>query len=412
METYALDRRRGRILRTVKTLRGSTTSAVPLLSGNAEDENLANVFDASWLRATQVPSSAGATKGRLRVVDVFSGCGGLSLGVAEAARACGYGTEHALAIDVNADALRIFTSNFPEAVALNEDITEVFAGKFGDALTPRESAIAAKLGLVDFLVGGPPCQGHSSLNNHTRQADPRNSLFLHMARCAEVLRPRFVVIENVPGVVHDKSNVVHLTRIALESLGYQVSMQVLRALEVGVPQARTRFVLIARRANEGSARNLLISKPKHTPRTFAWACADLVDTPSTTVFDSAANHSETNQRRIKYLFDNDLYDLPNEQRPDCHRLKAHSYNAVYGRLKWDQPVPTITRGFGSTGQGRFVHPTRQRSLTPHEAARLQFFPDFFSFSDVKRYSMQIIIGNAVPSKLAYAVGISLLSGVA
>jgi DNA (cytosine-5)-methyltransferase 1 len=82
---------------------------------------------------------------------------------------------------------------------------------------------------------------------------------------------------------------------------------------------------------------------------------------------------------------------------------------MYGRMRYDEPSQTITSGFSSPGQGRYIHPVRPRTLTPHEAARLQFFPDFFDFSMVKyRSSLATMIGNAVPMKLSYAVGLELL----
>ena len=77
-------------------------------------------------------------------------------------------------------------------------------------------------------------------------------------------------------------------------------------------------------------------------------------------------------------------------------------------MYWDRPAQTITRGFGSTGQGRYVHPKLPRTILPHEAARLQFFPDFFSFGQSSRGELQYLIGNAVPPKLAYASVLELL----
>jgi DNA (cytosine-5)-methyltransferase 1 len=129
---------------------------------------------------------------------------------------------------------------------------------------------------------------------------------------------------------------------------------------------------------------------------------------SDAVFDQAAVHSETNKLRIDYLFDHDLHELPDHVRPDCHRLKKHSYNSVYGRMRWDEVAPTITTGFGSTGQGRFVHPLRRRTLTPHEAARIQFIPDFFDFGNSQRRQLQEMIGNAVPPKLSFMLALELL----
>lgn len=144
------------------------------------------------------------------------------------------------------------------------------------------------------------------------------------------------------------------------------------------------------------------------PRSMAWACEDLARESNDKCFSSPSTPSQWNQKRIDYLFDHDIYELPDSQRPDCHRLKKHSYKSVYGRLDWTSPVPTITSGFGSMGQGRFVHPSLRRTLTPHEAARLQFFPDFFRFEGIGRAALQTMIGNAVPSRLSFVIALELL----
>ena len=122
------------------------------------------------------------------------------------------------------------------------------------------------------------------------------------------------------------------------------------------------------------------------------------------------SQSTVNQSRIHYLFENDLYELPNEQRPDCHRLKSHTYPAVYGRMHWNQPSPILTGG-ACCGRGRFVHPLQERTLTPHEAARIQYFPDFFDFSGLTRTGLIQAIGNAVPSRAGYVVALPLLLAV-
>lgn len=102
-----------------------------------------------------------------------------------------------------------------------------------------------------------------------------------------------------------------------------------------------------------------------------------------------------------WLIDEDEYDLPNPMRPKCHHDDSHTYNAMYGRLAWDDPAPTITTGFGSMGQGRFVHPAKPRTITPHEAARPQTLPDFFDLDMTKgRGAWATVIGNAVPPLLS------------
>ncbi len=96
----------------------------------------------------------------------------------------------------------------------------------------------------------------------------------------------------------------------------------------------------------------------------------------------------------------------------CHRDPNHKYKSMYGRLDWDKPAQTITTGFGSPGQGRYLHPSQLRTLTPHEAARLQFFPDWYDFRSVtKRKRLQEMVGNAVPPKLGYLLTLDVLSDV-
>lgn len=96
-----------------------------------------------------------------------------------------------------------------------------------------------------------------------------------------------------------------------------------------------------------------------------------------TLMDMPSKPSKDNLKRIDYLFENNIYDLPNEQRPPCHQKGNHTYKSIYGRLHWDEPSQTITSGFYSMCMGRYVHPQLPRTLTAHEAARLQFFPDYF-----------------------------------
>jgi len=154
----------------------------------------------------------------------------------------------------------------------------------------------------------------------------------------------------------------------------------------------------------------LLSRSPVAGRTVSWAVGDIEDSEAV-AFDLPSTCSEENTRRIAWLFENDEYDLPNLHRPACHRNNSHTYRSVYGRLRWDQPAQTITTGFGSMGQGRYVHPSRRRTITPHEAARLQGLPDFFSFaSTTKRSAWSRLIGNAVPPFLTTRIAELLLGG--
>lgn len=363
-------------------------------------------YEKTWLQCKKPPICSDRN-GQIRVIDLFSGCGGLSLGIAEACRALEYKFIPVLAADKAPSALELYKKNFNPIYALSEPIENWIDSDLGKEASKKEKNFVDMVGQIDILIGGPPCQGNSDLNNHTRRDDPRNLLYLRMVRCVELLRPRFVLIENVPGVRHDTHNVVDVAKEKLINLGYSIDCGTMDMSIIGVPQKRRRFFLIAALNGEVSFENC-INEVKTDLRPLGWAIDDLLDCEDDSVFNSPANSSSTNKKRIDYLFDNDIYDLPNSERPDCHRLKKHSYKAVYGRMYWDIPAPTITGGFGSNGQGRFVHPKKRRTLTPHEAARIQFFPDFFDFSNVKRRELQQIIGNAVPPKAGYAIGLEFL----
>lgn len=231
-----------------------------------------------------------------------------------------------------------------------------------------------------------------------------------MARAAKKLSPSLILIENVPGVKHSKSNVVERTLKSLNELGYKLHHVVLNAADFGVAQSRKRHFVLGTKGNIETVK-ATIEALKKSRRNVLWAIDDLRTPSGSTAFDTSAKHSETNQKRIQYLFKHNLHELPDSQRPDCHKLKSHTYKSVYGRMYPDKPSPTITSGFGSTGQGRFVHPNEPRTLTPHEAARVQFFPDWFNFGNAQRRNLQKLIGNAVPPKLGYALTLALIASI-
>lgn len=391
----------------VPTKRSDTKRSAPVSS------EAAGISDMEWLRRRRRPSSQ-TTERIIRVGDAFSGGGVFSLGIEHGLRNAGLGVSHSFGIDFDADAISTYRHNFKEALGVHDDVLNVAEGKVGSKLTVGERAFLSKVGSgVDILAGGPPCQGHSDLNNHTRRSDPKNELYYAMARLAEMLSPQIVLIENVPGVVHDKSGVVRRTIDALKYLGYQVASELLDLRQIGVPQSRRRYLIVASKHGAFDF-DIALRNSITNARPMSWAIADLLDAYDTeSIFDSSSEHSAENKRRINYLFDNEIYDLPDAERPRCHREKAHSYKSVYGRMKWEDPAPTITGGFGSTGQGRFVHPMRRRTITPHEACRIQFIPDFFRFpKQVGRRSMQQIIGNAAPPRLGdFAISNAIDQGI-
>lgn len=341
------------------------------------------------------------------VADLFAGCGGLSLGIAQAARELGHAIDIRLAVDLEQAATDVFSENFPKAVVKTATIDDYVNGELDTRLTALEKRTKEAVGPLHILVGGPPCQGHSDLNNHTRRDDPKNALYARMARAAEVLLPTLVLIENVPTVRNDISDVVGTTRGQLEAKKYVVAEATVSLHSLGVAQRRKRHIMFASRHRDVDPAEVLKQLTDRGPETkhdLRWAIGDLETLKQPTGYDVPPRASVENVRRMNYLLERGLYDLPNAERPLCHR-DTHSYKSMYGRLNWRLPAQTITSGFGSIGQGRYMHPSLARALTPHEAARIQGFPDYFEFSSVaKRAGLATMIGNAVPPALSRAIG--------
>jgi DNA (cytosine-5)-methyltransferase 1 len=324
----------------------------------------------------------------------------------------GLSFEPVLAVEIKAAINAIYEDNFsPTAWKGASGVEDWFDGRIGATPSTREKSTRRRLGRIDLLIGGPPCQGHSSLNNHTRGDDPKNGLYLRMIRAAEVIEPARILIENVPAIERDSSRVLDTAISRLERLGYSVSSTIVSVADIGAPQLRKRHVLVATFDGFPSMRPTLASAQTLRPRSLRWAIGDLSELHRDDLLDGASLMTPENLRRARWLLKHGAYDLPNWLRPPCHRDKAdHKYKSMYGRLRWDEPAQTITTGFGSPGQGRYLHPEHPRTITPHEAARLQFFPDWFSFRRAPfRSALSDAIGNAVPVKLGFVAGIAALS---
>jgi DNA (cytosine-5)-methyltransferase 1 len=333
----------------------------------------------------------------------------------------------ALANDADLEALEVFRANHGPLLTSGADVQTLvnyhIAGRGDDAVwstwpTLIDPHLSSFLADLDVLVAGPPCQGHSNLNNRTRRTDSRNLLYLTTVAFAVATGAKLCIIENVPDVLNDSQDVVRSARALLVKSGYKIDDAVLSADEFGVAQRRKRHFLVAVRnsAYEFELKTILESL-RLTKVTVRQAIGDLVSAKAIGPFDTGATLSPENVRRIDWLFDHDAYDLPDRHRPKCHQ-NGHTYPSVYGRMKWDEPAQTITGGFLTPGRGRFIHPGARRTMTPHEAARLQSFPDSYEFQPAGRpFARSLfakVIGDAVPPLLARAVGIaglSLLLGV-
>src|SRR5437870_4370685 len=238
----------------------------------------------------------------VRIVDLFCGCGGLSLGIAEAARRVGLGTKVSMAIDNDEDAVAVYRSNFPRADVRCASVETVFDGHLGAKKTKSEEAALDIVGPIDVLIGGPPCQGSSDLNNHTRRDDPRNALYARMARAAWVLKPALVLVENVPSVRHDVEEVVNVTVRTLKRVGYKIHDAVMDLSGLGVPQHRRRHIMLASRDPRIDPRtvleSLVVRCDKHSARSVGWAISDLVKTNGH-LFDTPSTSTSRNAKRIE-----------------------------------------------------------------------------------------------------------------
>jgi DNA (cytosine-5)-methyltransferase 1 len=367
----------------------------------------------AWVKLTTKPPYGRSKSNQFRIADFFCGCGGLTLGAAEAARRAGRSIDIRSAIDSDDNAAAVYRANFADCGPPIDklDISEIIDGEISAPLTATEKSYRERCGSIDTLLAGPPCQGHSDLNNSTRRNDPRNRLYLRAARAIQVLMPKFAFIENVPGVVHDQSGVVSETAAVLERLDYTVTSSVVDLQSLGLPQRRKRHILFAARREAVTLSELLPKVTEKIEVPVGPFISGLEDEPdfSDLLICRTSRMTDENTRRIDYLFRQNLYDLPDSVRPPCHRDKLHTYNSVYGRLRWGKPAQTITSGFGSPGQGRFIHPRQKRLITAHEAARIQGFPDFFDFSAAGGLTaLRTLIGNAVPPPLIIALVGALL----
>lgn len=382
-----------------------------------------DIWDISLMNG-ESPKSKTSLDKELKIVDLFCGSGGFTEGVKNGLKQLGINSKVLAGCDLNKHALKIFELNHQPESSINDDVNSILNYQIRkdsvhklhlENVKYRTNNLATIETLVkgcDILLAGPPCQGHSNLNNHSRGSDPRNNLYLSVAAFAKKLNPSFIAIENVSTVLADHKSVVYKTELILKNLGYYTEHLKIQGEKIGLPQSRIRHFLIAKK-NKSDISSLFIKQisslfPK--PRDVKWAFENLdFIKKGNHPFYMPADVSLENQKRMEWLIDNDEYDLPNHLRPDCHK-KGTTYKAVYGRLYPDLPAGTITGGFMSPGRGRFTHPYQARALTAFEASILQGFPASYKFIDNDSYpgnsNLARIIGDAVSPYMSKLIGLN------
>jgi DNA (cytosine-5)-methyltransferase 1 len=320
---------------------------------------------------------------KLTAIDLFAGCGGLSQGLRKAGfRVLG-------AIENDEKAATTYKLNHPDAHVWTEDIRNVKTLRVSRRLRLRK-------GDLDLLAGCPPCQGFSTmrtLNGKRSVRDKRNDLVSEFVRFVEALRPRAVMMENVPGLA-GKSQFKQFCK-RLRELGYQGKHQILNAASFGVPQRRRRLIYLA-----GLNMKLNFAKPRKDFKSVGDAIRSLPTAGRSrdAVHDIPERHSEKIRKLIRSIPPNGggRTDLSEKRQLECHK-RCDGFKDVYGRMEWDNPAPTITSGFFNPSKGRFLHPTKNRAVTIREASLLQGFPKYYKFEvEHGKVTLALMIGNALP----------------
>jgi len=320
----------------------------------------------------------------LTSVDLFCGCGGLTVGLKKA------GFRVAGAVDIDPLSLETYRANHPEVMTWEVDIREL-------RVADVKRALGLRKGALDLLAGCPPCQGFSTmrtLNGARRVEDPRNDLLFDFQRFVEELRPKAVMMENVPGLTKDHR--FHKFCNSLQALGYRWNEPaILDAYDYGVPQRRRRLIFMAGLGNAIPYARPLRNKKKVGDVIWGLPKAGESGDP---VHDIPERRTPKVMELIKRIPKNggSRTDLPEEDQLECHR-RCNGFKDVYGRMAWNKPAPTITSGCFNPSKGRFLHPEEDRAITMREAALLQGFPRRYKFLCTDNKSaMAWMIGNALP----------------
>jgi DNA (cytosine-5)-methyltransferase 1 len=336
-------------------------------------------------------------------VDLFCGAGGLSCGLSRA------GIKTAAGLDLNPACEYPFVKNNKTAFVLGD--AEDLEPGFVSSLYPKHC--------IRVLAGCVPCQPFSMYTGRYRKGgstDERGNLLRVFARHVREVMPEVVVSENVDGLTKEG---VFLDFVEeLLSLGYSIRASSADCRNYGVPQTRRRLVLLASRLGD-----IRFTEPTHEGDKVPTVRQAIGHLPAirdgeTSVGDPlhvAAKLSELNLRRIKSSKPGGTWrDWDEDLRLSCHGKKSgKNYVSVYGRMSWDTPAPTVTTQFYGYGNGRFGHPEQDRALSLREGALLQSFPEDYTFAKkgekVKMREIATLIGNAVPVKLAEAIGKSVMN---
>ena len=365
--------------------------------------------------------------GKYSVMDLFCGTGGFAKGFTNYRNLF----KVVYALDIDPIAAATAKANHPEAWVDTRDIRRVSPKSVSETLGTSE---------LDAIIGGPPCQGFSSLRPHRSSSieDERNDLYMAFASFVDFFRPRVVVMENVVGLLtHNAGQTLNGVIDRFQTIGYEVDWRILNAANYGVPQKRERFIMIAARDHTGVRfpapthffQGKVIGHRDKSRMVFGESSLP----PALTVDDAISDlpHLQSGQQAHQYDHE-PVNDYQRERREGAtaltlHRAANHSkkmlevirhagkninavpkhlitsgFTSCYSRLDGNEPSTTITVKFQSPASNKCIHPTQNRTITPREAARIQSFDDTYLFKgSITQIGAQI--GNAVPPLLGRAI---------
>lgn len=320
------------------------------------------------------------------VVDLFSGAGGFTIGFAQA------DFKVLLSTDFDNDCAAVHTKNMPDIPFVKSDIYNLTDDILKDYVTED----------VDILIGGPPCQGFSTIGARAssneairNRIDPRNTLFKEYIRILNFLQPKFFLMENVKGILtKDKGKILEEIKDSFTKTGYEFNYVILNAADFGVPQIRERVFFYGNRVGINMNPPQGTYGTKEKPHNIVLdAIGDLAEPNVQALNHVPLKHGEINIRRYALIPEGGR--MPEDKLPP--ELYRKNFGNTFKRLDRNKPSLTMVPGHNAFP----IHPWLHRSLTVREAARLQTFPDDYEFCGARqKQCMQV--GNAVPIILSKA----------